>query len=244
MSVGSSLAEKQLELFDVTKSPRPQPRRQTPGWVIVPLRHDQVILAAIAGLIGLTVVFATGVERGKQLVRAEGASSFDSLRSLRTTPSQGPSANTGARVEGSWVRSPVDAPGGAKRVTTPSRDRESQNAARPDAVRPASAPLKLPTEVSPKNTPKGTAPVKVASAPPASSAGSASRYAVQVVTYRTPQLAKRELNRLHASGEPGFLVMRNGYTVVYAGPFPSKAHAREKVTELKRRYGDCFIKTL
>jgi hypothetical protein len=217
MSAGSSLAEKQLELFDVTKSPRPQPRRQTPGWVIVPLRHDQVILAAIAGLIGLTVVFATGVERGKQLVRAERAS---------------------------WVRSPVDAPGGAKRVTTPSRDRESQNAARPDAVRPASVPLKLPTEVSPKSTPKVTAPVKVASAPPASSAGSASRYAVQVVTYRTPQLAKRELNRLHASGEPGFLVMRNGYTVVYAGPFPSKAHARDKVTELKRRYGDCFIKTL
>lgn len=217
MNGGSSFAEKQLELFDVTKSPRPQPRRQTPGWVIVPLRHDQVILAAIAGLIGLTVIFATGVERGKQLVRVERAS---------------------------WVRSPVDAPGGAKRVTTPSRDRESQNAARPDAVGPASVPLKLPAEVSPKNTPKVTAPVKVASAPPASSAGSASRYAVQVVTYRTPQLAKRELNRLHASGEPGFLVMRNGYTVVYAGPFPSKEHAREKVTELKRRYGDCFIKTL
>lgn len=216
MSDGSLFAEKQLELFDVTKAPRPQPHRQTPGWIVVPLRHDQAILAAIAGLIGLTVVFATGVERGKQLVRAEGAS---------------------------WVRTPAEAPGATKHPPA-GRERGAQNATSPDAEGPATTPLKRPTPSAPKQTPNVTTSVKVASAPPASNAKPASRYAVQVVTYRTPQLAKRELNRLQASGEPGFLVMRNGYTVLYVGPFPSKADAREKVAELKRRYSDCFIKTL
>lgn len=70
------------------------------------------------------------------------------------------------------------------------------------------------------------------------------RYAVQVVTYSKPQLASRELQRLQTLGEDAFLVTRSGRTVLYVGPFPSKANARQKQTELKTRYQDCFVKTL
>ncbi len=63
--------EQQLELFQVGESSAPAPRRETIGSVGVRLRHDQMMLLAIGALIGVAVVFAGGVERGKQLVRGE-----------------------------------------------------------------------------------------------------------------------------------------------------------------------------
>ena len=63
--------EGQFEFFDLTRQSVPQPRRDTLGRVSIQLRHDQLIVAGIGGLIVFTVVFASGVERGKQLVRSE-----------------------------------------------------------------------------------------------------------------------------------------------------------------------------
>jgi len=59
----------QIELFSI---PRQPVRRQMAGALgNVNVRHDHVVLLAIVGLIGVSVVFALGVERGKQLARAE-----------------------------------------------------------------------------------------------------------------------------------------------------------------------------
>lgn len=109
----------------------------------------------------------------------------------------------------------------------------------------SSAKAKPKTETTPSST-KMKTPTRVASASPTSAATSAaaSRYAVQMASYNQPQLAKRELARLHARGERAFLVMREGRTVVYIGPFPSKGHASAKVADLKLRYQDCFIRSL
>ena len=63
--------QSQLEFFDLTTQPSPKPRPYTLGRLVVHVRHDQLVLAGIGGLIGLTVVFACGVERGKQLTRGE-----------------------------------------------------------------------------------------------------------------------------------------------------------------------------
>lgn len=60
----------QLEFFPVSSTPAPAKQR-IPGEIRLRLRHDQVILGGIAALIGMTVVFAWGVERGKQLARLE-----------------------------------------------------------------------------------------------------------------------------------------------------------------------------
>lgn len=63
----------QLELFELTRQSAPRPHREALGRFLLQLRYDQLLLAAMAGVIGLTIVFATGVERGKQLVRTERA---------------------------------------------------------------------------------------------------------------------------------------------------------------------------
>lgn len=105
---------------------------------------------------------------------------------------------------------------------------------------PKSHPKPTP---APSAAPRPKKATKVASS--ASEAGAVkSRYAIQLVTYSRPHLAKREMDRLQARGERAFLVMRNGRTIVYAGPFPSKGNASEKLTRLKSRYQDCFVRTL
>lgn len=63
--------EDQLELFEGAAPSAPRPRRESVGRVLLQARYDQLVIAAIVGLIGVTVVFACGVERGKQLARAE-----------------------------------------------------------------------------------------------------------------------------------------------------------------------------
>ena len=52
------------------------------------------------------------------------------------------------------------------------------------------------------------------------------------------------MDRLRATGEKAFLVMREGRTMVYVGPFPSKMNASEKVVSLRPRYQDCFVRPL
>lgn len=196
----------QLELFDLSGHPAAKPRPPSLGRLILQIRQDQLVVAGIAGVVGLTIVFALGVERGKQLVRSE--------RVLL------------AREQPLSMSAPVaDGP-----------KTSADQAAKPAA--PAAKTAKAAT-----STP--TAPVKP-SAPSklAASTSQASRYAIQVVSYRQPQLAKRELDRLQAKGERAFLVMRKGFTVLCVGPFPSKDNAKEKLVQLKDRYQGCFLKTL
>ena len=189
----------QLELFDLSGHPATKPRQPSLGRFMLQIRQDQLVVAGIAGLVGLTIVFALGVERGKQLVRAE--------RVLL------------AREE------PLP-------VSEPAADKPAAK-----IVKPATA--------APTVSVKPSAPSKLAaSTKPATLVSQASRYAIQVVSYRQLQLAKRELDRLQAKGERAFLVTRNGLTVLCVGPFPTKDHAKEKLVQLQSRYQGCFLKII
>lgn len=101
-------------------------------------------------------------------------------------------------------------------------------------------PSKASSSRSPATPQKAKQRTRIAEAP----AKSQSRYAIQLATYSRPQLAKNELTRLQAKGVSAFLIIREGRTVVYAGPFPSKGDAGDTLASLKVRYQDCFIKSL
>ena len=203
--------ENQLELFKLQHQPAPRPHREMLGRFLLHLRYDQLVLAGMAGIIGVTVIFACGVERGKQLVRSE--------RSMLVR--QQPATPTAAVEE-----SPSTAP-----ALTPA----------PSVKETREKPVQTPTSVPKVKTKLASAPVTSTS--PVAERG-LSRYAIQVVTFSRPFLAKQEMDRLVASGERAFLVMRDGRTMVYVGPFPSKTHAADKLLTLKSRYQDCFVRTL
>ena len=201
--------ENQLELFDLKSSSAPQALHEV-GKVRLHLRYDQLVLSCMAGLIGITVVFACGVERGKRLARSE-----TTLLAKQEPPIPVPSNSAGSS----------------------------------DST--ATMPATPVTSVSPAIPMEGSAPVSSAVSPsttikktPTKTAQTKSRYAVQVVTYSRPQLAKQELDRLRAKGEQAFFVIRDSRATVYVGPFPSKINATEKLVSLRTSYRDCFIKTL
>ena len=209
----------QLELFELTRQSAPRPHREVLGRFLLQLRYDQLLLAAMAGIIGLTVVFATGVERGKQLARAERA------MLARQQPL------------------PADHPAPAPAVAAAERDERSVPQASAGAPAPVMSPPFLAAPAAPGAT--TTSPLPAQKKEPVKAKAGKSRYAVQVVTYSRPQLAKRAMDRLRAKGERAFLVIRDGgRTVVYIGPFPSRDHAVEKVSALKTQFHDCFVKTL
>ena len=203
----------QLELFELTRQSAPRPHRETLGRILLQFRYDQFLLVAMAGIIGLTVVFATGVERGKQLARSERA------MLARQQPVPAPAVAAAERT-GRFV---------------------------PQVSAGVPAPVVSPPILTAPATP-GVAtagPVPARKKEPVKAKAGKSRYAVQVVTYSQPQLAKRAMDRLRAGGERAFLIIRDGgRTAVYIGPFPSKDHAVEKVAALKTQFHDCFVKTL
>lgn len=215
------LRENQLELFDLSRQQPARMSRESLGRVFVQFRHDQIVLGSIAGLLGLTVIFACGVERGKQLVRSERV--LLARQQQQTAQSPEPDPKRAAAAPGVSVPAtvpaakPMPAPAAVKAVPAP-----------PAVKKQPSAPAKAKEKT------------KVAAAPTSGS----SRFAVQVVTYTQPQMARQEMERLRAKGEPVFLLMRDGRTIVYVGPFPSKTNASERLGRLKARYQDCFIKSL
>lgn len=213
-SMGDGRSESQLELFDVTSQPTRRPVRASASELQLALRYDQLVVAGMAAVIGLTIIFAGGVERGKQLARTERA------LLVREEP---------------HVQAPSDAGGGrtTKPTASPAGAQEGATGL------PAGLHKKpAPPAAGPQLKPRTRLALEEASG------ASERRYAIQVVTYSRPELARRELGRLQARGERAFLVMRDGRTVVYVGPFPSKGNAKDKLVTLKSRYQDCFVKTL
>ncbi len=229
---------RQLEFFDLSGQAAPRRSRVSIGRLSVHLRYDQLVLAGMAAVIGLTVVFASGVERGKQLVRSE--RSMLASRASRPSDVPAPVATMPAL--------PLDQPPAiapwlpAAKVIA----RQAPAPTEPARTVPATSKGKK-TETDSKSIPANTPSVgvkksqtRVVSAP----VSGRSRYAIQVMTYSRPQLAQRELARLHARGERAFLIIQEGHTIVYVGPFPSKGNASEKLGTLKTRYQDCFLRTL
>ena len=203
--MATETAEQQLELFGLGDQGTP-PRRDTGGQFLFRLRYDQLMLVAIGGVLSVTVVFAGGVERGKQLARSERLLSVRQQTPLpQATTAAAPLARSATARENA-----AETPAG-------------QKAAGKNATGSGTLRSKQPAQ-----------PVVAAVA----------RYAIQVVTYSQPQLAQQELQRLQARGERAFLLKRDGRTIVCVGPFPSPDHASHKLTALRTRYQDCFIKTL
>ncbi|MBI3996286.1 MAG: SPOR domain-containing protein [Candidatus Omnitrophica bacterium] len=216
MEPGTS--EGQLELFDLANQTAPRPHRESLGRVLLQARYDQILLTGVGVLLGLTVIFACGVERGKQLVRAE---QFTLAR-----------------------QQPVSAT--SRDVPNAPTTQEPPSSAKTEERKAPASPTMTPQVKSPTKVASGsTAPVtahKSATERPA--ATSKSRYAIQVVTYTRPQLAQQAMARLRAKGERTFLIIREGRTTVYVGPFPSKSFASQKLPTLKTQYQDCFVRTL
>lgn len=202
-------SDSQLELFDL---PHQTPQAQFDSMNRLALRPDHAVLLVMTGLIGCSIVFACGVERGKQLARAE-----QPLLSPRAARGETPSSLQAAPESKIATSTPL-----------PSQPASAS----------APAPVSAPAKILPRPTPTPRV------ATPTKRVAGSSRFAIQVVSYTQTPLAQRELQRLQHRGEQAFIVKKENRVVLLIGPFPSKAIASAKLTNLKPYYQDCFIRAL
>lgn len=69
-------------------------------------------------------------------------------------------------------------------------------------------------------------------------------YTIQVATYQTNSHAQREVEILRKKGFNPLVLSKGEYTVVCVGNFSNKETAKSLLSELKKRYRDCFIRRL
>ena len=67
-------------------------------------------------------------------------------------------------------------------------------------------------------------------------------YTVQVVTYRTPSRAKKEMDVLQNKGYEPFLIPSGEYYQVCVGKYQTRKDATMMLAVLKKRYDDAFIR--
>ena len=69
-------------------------------------------------------------------------------------------------------------------------------------------------------------------------------YIIQLASYKTKTYAKREAELLKKNGLSPLILNKGNYTVLYVGNFPSRKTAQSLLSELKKRYKDCYIRRL
>ncbi len=98
--------------------------------------------------------------------------------------------------------------------------------------------------VNATTTLKQPAPVAIAkeSAPlPSEIAG---QYTIQIASFKTRNIAQKEFELLKNKGFSPFLLTKKGIMVLYVGNFTNKTQAKSLLSQLQKRYKDCFIRRL
>ena len=144
----------------------------------------------------------------------------------------------------------------AKEVTNARMDvaQAPVQAGRPVALPAAAAPKAAPAAVVPlKQYPVVPQPGMVASRrvnAPVAAAGTVQvaaingGYTIQVGSYAESGLAMKESANLKKKGFNALLVRKGKYMVLCVGNFTSKENAQSVLSQLKRTYGDCYIRRL
>ncbi|MBP6920585.1 MAG: SPOR domain-containing protein [Candidatus Omnitrophica bacterium] len=87
---------------------------------------------------------------------------------------------------------------------------------------------------------KAVQPITVAQTAQPSGSG----YTIQIATYTGTTSAQREMNTLKKQGLLPVIRPSGNYTILCVGNFPDKATAKSLLTQLKRKYRDCYIRRL
>jgi cell division protein FtsN len=134
---------------------------------------------------------------------------------------------------------------GKRTATLKSRPRAFM-ASGEDAIKQATTPLPAPAQAKPEPQlkPAPTPRQEVVATPAALVKESAASYTIQVASFKKEASAQREIDTLKKKGLVASILSKGKYLVVCVGSFMQKDEAKKLLSELKKRYQDCFIRRL
>ncbi len=177
--------------------------------------YEKVIFVLIGFLLTAVIAFCCGVQRGRTLAKE--------------------AVNTRMDLAQSSVAAPAPA-AVARQKVYPAAPASQQPAVVASARVPAAAASRLVSDRQP------AARASLAASPvvPVSAGG----FTIQVGSYAESQLALKESASLKKKGFNALLVRKGKYTILCVGTFTSKENAQSVLSQLKRTYGDCYIRRL
>ncbi|MFH0826747.1 MAG: SPOR domain-containing protein [Candidatus Omnitrophota bacterium] len=69
-------------------------------------------------------------------------------------------------------------------------------------------------------------------------------YVIQLASYKERTLADKEAEALKKKGFSPIILKKGVFTVLYVGSFASKDSATSQLSELRKRYTDCYVRRL
>jgi len=69
-------------------------------------------------------------------------------------------------------------------------------------------------------------------------------YTIQIASYQAQDNAKKEMLKLRRKGFSPMIIIEKGYNVICVGAFNNKKTAKSLLSQLKSKYGDCYIRRL
>ncbi len=75
-------------------------------------------------------------------------------------------------------------------------------------------------------------------------AQSGERYTIQVASFKTSSLAHREAKELERRGFSTIVSSKGKYVILCVGNFADREEAKTTLSQLKKKYEDCFIRRL
>lgn len=67
-------------------------------------------------------------------------------------------------------------------------------------------------------------------------------YTIQVASYKTPDLAKKEISRIKAMGYSADVIKKGNYFILCVGSFATKDAAKQTLAVMGKRYKGCMIR--
>jgi len=67
-------------------------------------------------------------------------------------------------------------------------------------------------------------------------------YTIQLASYKTPDLAEKEISRIKAMGYSAYTLKKGDYFILCVGSFATKDAAKQTLTAMEKRYKGCLIR--
>lgn len=212
----------QLELFNKTTEDSGSAQKLSGTLVSYIRTYERLVLMLIGIVITGVVCFCLGVEKGKHIAMSRTNSNLDLAH-----------RNPGTVLES------------APRTEAPARSAMPARPTAPAGVAAMPLTASAGTGIQAVRAPVSAAATAVKPDPAAQpSSATVQGYTIQIASYAGKTSAQREMDTLKKQGLLPVIKSSGNYTVLCVGNFPDKATAKSLLTQLKKKYRDCYIRRL